>query len=137
MTFADKTLKQNKIVIRAAIGYLRLMHRVNKEREQELVAFAPQMEEYLASDDYKTLVEKLSKAEDEDEYKNDRDPKGFFTYKKLLDGELDLTDWVEKVARVNTGAELNAKCVPAFLNQGNSPLSIQRTKLITSVFVVV
>lgn len=31
---------------------------------------------------------------------------------------MDLTDWVEKVARVNTDADLNAKCVPAFLNKG-------------------
>jgi len=31
-------------------------------------------------------MEKLSKAEDEDEYKNDTDPEGFFAYKKLLDG---------------------------------------------------
>ena len=29
-------------------------------------------------------MEKLSKAEDEDEYKNDTDPEGFFAYKKLV-----------------------------------------------------
>ena len=29
-------------------------------------------------------MESLSKAEDEDEYKNDTDPQGFFTYKKLV-----------------------------------------------------
>ena len=29
-------------------------------------------------------METLSKAEDEDEYKNDTDPQGFFTYKKLV-----------------------------------------------------
>jgi len=76
------------------------------------------MEAYLQSDDYKKLMETLSKAEDEDEYKNDTDPQGFFMYKKLLDGELDLTNWVEQVARVNTDANLNAKAIPAFLEKG-------------------
>jgi len=42
------------------------------------------MEAYLQSDDYKKLMETLSKAEDEDEYKNDTDPQGFFMYKKLV-----------------------------------------------------
>lgn len=55
------------------------------------------MQEYLESADYAKLKETLSKAEDEDEYKNDTDPQGFFTFKKLLDGELNLTDWVERV----------------------------------------
>jgi len=36
-----------------------------------------------------------------------------------LDDELDLTDWVEKIAAVNTDAELNAKAIPAFLSRGN------------------
>ena len=29
-------------------------------------------------------METLKKAEDEDEYKNDTDPEGYFTYKKLV-----------------------------------------------------
>jgi len=35
-----------------------------------------------------------------------------------LDGDLDLTDWVEKVCRVNTHPDLNAKAIPAFLAKG-------------------
>ena len=31
MTFADTTLKQNRTVIKNAISYLRLAHRVNRE----------------------------------------------------------------------------------------------------------
>ena len=42
------------------------------------------MQEYLESADYAKLKETLSKAEDEDEYKNDTDPQGFFTFKKLV-----------------------------------------------------
>lgn len=74
MTFADKTLKQNRTVITAAIAYLRLTHRVNKELDSEKTKFEPKMKTYMASDDYVNLQETLSKAEDEDEYKNDTDP---------------------------------------------------------------
>jgi len=85
MTFADKTLKQNRTVIKNAISYLRLIHRVNKEKEQEKLAFEPKYQEYIESEEHTKLMESLSKAEDEDEYKNDTDPKGYFMYKKLLE----------------------------------------------------
>ena len=42
------------------------------------------MEEYLQSEDHAKLQETLSKAEDEDEYKNDTDPQGFFSFKKIV-----------------------------------------------------
>ena len=42
------------------------------------------MQAYMESEDYAKLQETLSKAEDEDEYKNDTDPQGFFAYKKLV-----------------------------------------------------
>lgn len=118
LTFADKTLKQNRTVIKNAISYLRLTHRIEKEKEQEKATFEPLYQTYLESEDHAKLMETLSKAEDEDEYKNDTDPQGYFSYKKLLDGELDLTDWVEKIAAVNTDAELNAKAISAFLSKG-------------------
>jgi len=38
----------------------------------------------LESEDHAKLMETLSKAEDEDEYKNDTDPQGYFSYKKLV-----------------------------------------------------
>jgi len=94
------------------------LHRVTKEKEQEKAAFEPVYQEYLESEDHAKLMETLNKAEDEDEYKNDTDPQGFFAYKKLLDGEFDLTEWVEKVASVNTDANLHAKAIPAFLAKG-------------------
>ena len=60
------------------------MHRVTKEKEQEKAAFEPVYQEYLESEDHAKLMETLNKAEDEDEYKNDTDPQGFFAYKKLV-----------------------------------------------------
>jgi len=41
MTFADKTLKQNREVIQGAINYLRLDHQVQKNKDAELAAFEP------------------------------------------------------------------------------------------------
>lgn len=38
----------------------------------------------MESEEHTKLLETLSKADDEDEYKNDTDPKGFFAYKKLV-----------------------------------------------------
>ena len=55
LKFADKTLKQNRTVIKNAISYLRLAHRISKVVEEEKAAFAPQLEAYLASDDYDQL----------------------------------------------------------------------------------
>lgn len=48
------------------------------------------MQEYLESEEYAKLQETLSKADDEDEYKNDTDPQGFFAYKRLVSGRLFL-----------------------------------------------
>ena len=38
----------------------------------------------MESEAHAKLMETLKKAEDEDEYKNDTDPEGYFTYKKLV-----------------------------------------------------
>ena len=74
LTFADTTLKQNRTVIKNALSYLRLAHRVQKELDQEKASFEGAYAEYLASEDYAKLQETLKKADDEDEYKNDSDP---------------------------------------------------------------
>ena len=83
-TFADRTLKQNRTVIKNAISYIRLQNKVKRERAQLTEAFTPELEAYLESDDYKKLQETLKKAEDEDEYKNDTDPQGYLAFDKLV-----------------------------------------------------
>ena len=55
MTFADKTLKQNRTVIKNAMSYLRLAHRVAKENDAEKAAFRPKYQEYFDSDVYGKL----------------------------------------------------------------------------------
>lgn len=107
--------------MKTAKSVLRLLHKVEKTREEELAKFEPLMEEYLASDEYKTFSEKMkNKADDEDEYKADHDPKGYFAFKKLLKNELDIFDFVQKVCSVNQDPVLHAKAIPAFLKRGKS-----------------
>ena len=86
--FSDKTIWQNRTVARTAVSLIRLDHRVNKVRDEELAKIEPLIAEWNESVEYIELQEKLSKAEDEDEYKNDDDPKGFKLYKSLVSAEL-------------------------------------------------
>ena len=75
-------------MIKGAISYCSLSQKIDKIREQEKSAFEPKMQIYFESEEYGKLQENLRKAEDEDEYKNDTDPQGFFAYKKLVSLEL-------------------------------------------------
>jgi hypothetical protein len=61
----DVRVYQNSTVIKSAISLIRLHHRVDKNREEELEKFKPDQEAYLASDDYKQEQEKMSKLVDE------------------------------------------------------------------------
>ena len=42
------------------------------------------MEVYKKSPEYDTLMKELQKLEDEDEYKTDTDPDGYFSYDNLI-----------------------------------------------------
>ena len=86
--FSDKTIWKNRTVARTAVSLIRLDHRVKKVRDEELAKIEPLIAEWNESAEYTELQEKLSKAEDEDEYKNDDDPKGFKLYKSLVSVEL-------------------------------------------------
>ena len=44
------------------------------------------MEVYKLSKEYENLMKELSKMEDEDEYKTDTDPDGYFSYGELVEG---------------------------------------------------
>lgn len=62
------------------------------------------MEVYKQSKEYEELMKELQKHEDEDEYKVDKDPDGYFAYDKLLEKKLDLTGFIVKVCSKNTNA---------------------------------
>ena len=46
----------------------------------------PEMDQYLESKEYKKLLEDLKKKEEDDDYRNDADPKGYDLYKKTVRG---------------------------------------------------
>ena len=67
---------------------LKLAKKVEKIAEAERTKFKPELENYLASDEYKALFKNQDKIEDEeDEYKKDMDPQGYKMYDDLLNGK--------------------------------------------------
>lgn len=74
------------------------------------------MEVYKLSKEYENLMKELSKMEDEDEYKTDTDPDGYFSYGELVEGKLDISDFIIKVCSKNDNApELQGKAIKFFL----------------------
>ena len=100
----DDTFFQNRYVIQNAYNFLRLSHRVHKLRDQERAKHASDMEAYKQTKEYENLMKELQKYEDEDEYKVDSDPDGYFAYEKLIENKLDLTSFVVKVCSKNANA---------------------------------
>jgi hypothetical protein len=83
------------------------------------------MEVYKQSKEYENLMKELQKMEDEDEYKTDSDPDGYFTYGDLVEGKLDISDFVIKVASKNDNApELQGKAIKFFVG----PLADGKTR---------
>jgi hypothetical protein len=112
----DDKLFQNRYVIQTAYNYLRLDHRLDKVRESERQQHAAALDLYKQSDAYADLQKEMAKLEDEEEYKMDTDPEGYFTYQSLIDGKLDMTSFVAKVLSKNANApDLHGKSIKHFL----------------------
>ena len=81
----------------------------------------------MASEEYKALQEKQSKSQDDDEYKNDPDPKGFNLYKDYLEGKFSIEPFVTKVCRRNWQcADLHAKAVGFYIRNGKLETCLTR-----------
>lgn len=116
ISMMDDKLFQNRYVIKGAYNYLRLDHRMDKIREAERTKHAEAMTKYKESKDYETLVKELQKLEDEDEYKTDSDPDGYFTYENLIEKKHDLNTFVMKICTKNQDApDLHGKSIKHFL----------------------
>ena len=63
---------------------MRLAHKVEKVQQEEFGKNEEATQEWMQTEEYKQLQEKLAKAVDEDEYKNDDDPRGFKIYKTMV-----------------------------------------------------
>lgn len=116
ISMMDDKLYQNRYVIKNAYNYLRLAHKVAKLRDSEKEKHNGAMEVYKLSKEYENLMKELQKLEDEDEYKTDTDPEGYFSYGDLIDGKLDLSEFVIKICAKNQDApDLQGKSIKYFL----------------------
>lgn len=80
---------------RAALGYLQIDSKLRKTKAEELEKYKPELEAYIASDECKELKKKIKSKDDDDEYKNDPDPKGMMLYEKYLTGKFNIGKFVQ------------------------------------------
>lgn len=80
----EDSLYKNKNAVRATLGIIKTMNKVQKQRQEEEEKFKPELETYKASTEYKQMVEELKKKDEDDEFKNDYDPKGYDLYEKAV-----------------------------------------------------
>jgi len=108
---------RNRNAVRSAVGIIKTMSKVQKVREAEQKLFEPEMEAYRNSDDYRKLLEEIKKRDEDDEYRQDSDPKGFELYEKSLKDPMGKAlEITVLVADKNPDdKELQAKAMPVFL----------------------
>jgi peptide alpha-N-acetyltransferase len=79
-----ENIYRNRNAVRAALGIIKTMSKVQMIREEEEKQFEPEFEAYKNSDDYKKLMDEIKKRDDDDDYRLDNDPKGFELYEKSV-----------------------------------------------------
>lgn len=99
--FTDRRLLENKYVSRAALGYLQIEAKIGSEKEKRSAEQQPVTDAYYASEEYKELLEARAKKDDDNEYRNDPDPKGMKLYQSYLDGKFDICNFVIRVIKRN------------------------------------
>lgn len=124
--FSDRKLFYNRYVSRAALGYLQLDKKLHSKKAELLEAFSSEYETYIESQEYTDLQEKLAKSNDDDDYKQDHDPKGFQLYKDYLEGKFSIEPYVTKVVKRNwQDADLHAKAVDFYIRNGKFMLALK------------
>jgi hypothetical protein len=112
-------LFENKYVSRAALGYLQLEKKLSRRKEDILNSYDSEYNTYMESDEYSNWFEKQQKIKDDDDYKNDPDPKGYKLFMDYLEGKWSVEPFVTKVCRRNwQDADLHAKAVPFYIKNG-------------------
>lgn len=98
---------------------MQLDKQLHSKKAELLEAFSTEYETYVESQEYKDLQEKLSKSNDDDDYKQDNDPKGYQLYKDYLEGKFSIEPYVTKVVKRNwQDADLHAKAVDFYIRNG-------------------
>lgn len=80
----EDNIYRNKNAVKAVIGMIKTMNKVNKIREEEEKRFQPEIEEYKASKEYKQMIEELKKKDEDEDNRNDYDPKGYDLYQNSV-----------------------------------------------------
>jgi len=81
MVAMEDRVYQNKFAVKAAIGMIKVAKKAVKlDTAQELAKLKPEVEQYKASKEYTLLMDDLKKRDDDDEFRNDTDPKGYDHY---------------------------------------------------------
>jgi hypothetical protein len=105
---------------------LQLEKKLSGKKAELLAAFTSEYETYIESDEYINLLEKLSKSNDDDDYKKDSDPKGYHLYKEYLEGKFSIEPYVTKVIKRNwQDADLHAKAIGFYINNGKFMLALK------------
>lgn len=84
----SEKLFKNKQVVRSAIGIMKTMEKVAKNKEKEIETTKPLVAEYKASKEYIQLMDDIRKKDEDEDYRTDADPKGFDAYLKALEDPL-------------------------------------------------
>ncbi|CDW89756.1 n-alpha-acetyltransferase auxiliary subunit-like [Stylonychia lemnae] len=115
----EDNIYKNKNAVRAAIGIIKTMKKVDKIREEEQKKFQPEFDSYKASTEYIKMCEELKKRDEDDEFKNDFDPKGYDLYQKALQDPIKVAyDFAVLVASCNPEVkEVQAKMIPIYLRK--------------------
>jgi hypothetical protein len=80
----EDSVYKNKYAVKCAIGIINTLKKINSHVEEEKAKFEPLHKEYLESAEYKKLQEELKKKDEDDDYRNDTDPKGYDHFKKCV-----------------------------------------------------
>ena len=101
---------------------IKVMKQVAKVAQEEKKKVEKEHVDYLKSDEYKKLQQKLQEKDEDDEYRQDPDPEGYELYKKALEDPYDKAfKFSMLVAKQNPEcAELQAKFVQICLKKCKS-----------------
>ena len=117
----EDNIYRNKYAVRSTIGEIKVLKKLDRIKEEEAARIKPEIEAYKASKEYEKLLEELKKKDEDDEYRNDTDPKGYELYEKAIKDPIGKAlEMAVLIAKTNDSAkDLHAKVIPIFLQKSN------------------
>lgn len=128
MKFNDAELFQFKPSVKATRDLIKLIGKIEKNKEAELADFQPKYDEHMKSEEAVKLQQEMADLieNDDDDTKKDGDPEGYQRYMDLLTGKWDADEFIAKIARVNKNdAYIQAKAVKHFIMKKKLYLAFQ------------